>query len=68
MGVGLFSQAASDRTRGNSPKLHQGMFRLDIRENLFTEKCGQALEKAAQGTGGVVIPGSVLKRSGWGTL
>lgn len=41
MGVGLVSHITSNRMTVTGLKLHQGRFRLDLREIFFTERVGK---------------------------
>lgn len=38
MGIGLLSQAFSDKARENVLKLHEERFRLDVRKKIFIER------------------------------
>ena len=57
----------SNRMRGNGLKLQQGMFRLNIKKKILLRKSREAVAQAAQGVGGVTIPGGVQGSCGCGT-
>lgn len=48
-GVGLFSHAASNRTRKSCFKLYQGRFKLDICVNIFTERVVKEWNQLSRG-------------------
>lgn len=58
VGVSLVSQGKRDRTRGNSLKLCQRKLSLENQEILPWKGC-LALAQAAQGSGGIPIPGGI---------
>jgi len=53
--------------RGNGLKLQQGRFRLNIKKKILLRKSREAAAQAAQGVGGVTIPGGVQGSCGCGT-
>jgi len=59
---------SSERIRGNSLRMHQGRSRLDIRNNFFSKRVVRQWLQAAQGGGGVTVPGGVQEKGtsgGW---
>ena len=61
VGVSLFSWVTRGRPTGNGLKLHGGDSGWML-EKFPLQKSGQALEWAAQGSGGVTVPGGVQEK------
>lgn len=62
----LFTRASSGRTKGNSSRLKQWKFRLNIKKKHFTIKDDEALQQVAQNICGCSILEGVQCQAGWG--
>ena len=61
----LFCRIFCNRACGNSFKLKEGRFRLDIRKNFFYNKVDEMLEQIAQSGGDCPSPGDIQGQTGW---
>ena len=69
-GEGLFTRAGSVRTRGNSYKLEEGRFRLDIRKKLkkfFIVRMVRHWKRLPSEVVDASLPGGVQGQAGWGS-